>query len=189
AELHGWSSSHAHAQPLRFTLDGTEHRASASPDGPGAWRLTGSGVGARASESISASAASVCVEVIETGSGALQLSLDGRPTTLHFAADGARLFFLLDGDEHVLDDLGDAAPRAAGNGAADGRIAAPMNGRVVALHVREGEQVSIGQPLLALEAMKMEHNMLATRDGKVSALATALGTQVATGQLLLEITP
>jgi len=189
AELHGWSSSHAMAQPLRFTLDGTEHRAKASADGPDAWRLTGNGAGAGAGESISASAAPVRVTVVETSSGALQLSLDGGPAALHFAADGARIFFLLDGAEHVLDDLGDAPPRVAGNGAADGRIAAPMNGRVVALHVREGEQVSIGQPLLALEAMKMEHNMLATRDGKVSALATAIGTQVATGQLLLEITP
>jgi geranyl-CoA carboxylase alpha subunit len=155
------------------------HQARASADGPGAWRIAG-GAGA---------AASVRTEVLEAGTRTLQISLAGVPAALHFAADGARLFFLLDGAEHVLEDLGDAPPRVAGNGAADGRIAAPMNGRVVALHVREGEQVRIGQPLLALEAMKMEHNMLATRDGKVSALATALGTQVATGQLLLEITP
>ncbi|WP_200953810.1 biotin carboxylase N-terminal domain-containing protein [Duganella sp. Root336D2] len=178
AELHGWSSSHAHAQALRFTLDGAAHQARASADGRNAWHITSEG-----------SAVSMRVEVAEAGDGTVLLSLDGQPATLHFAADGARLFFLLDGREHMLDDLGDAAPQGAGNGAADGRIAAPMNGRVVALHVREGQQVSIGQPLLALEAMKMEHNMLATRDGKVALLATALGTQVATGQLLLEITP
>ncbi len=177
-ELQGWCSSHAYAQPLRFTLDGAVHQARASADGRNAWRIAGEGA-----------AAPMRVEVAEAGSGALRLSLDGQPAALQFAADSTRLFFLLDGIEHTLDDLGDAPPRAAGNGAADGRIAAPMNGRVVALHVREGEQVSIGQPLLALEAMKMEHNMLATRDGKVSALATAIGTQVATGQLLLEITP
>jgi len=185
-ELQGWSSSHAHAQPLRFTLDGTERHSRASADGPGAWRIGGAGE----SQNTSANGGGpVRAEVAEAGAGMLQLSLDGQPATLHIAADSTRLFFLLDGLEHVLDDLGDAPPRVASNGAADGRIAAPMNGRVVALHVREGEQVSLGQPLLALEAMKMEHNMLATRDGKVSALATALGTQVATGQLLLEITP
>jgi geranyl-CoA carboxylase alpha subunit len=178
AELHGWCSSHADPLPLHFTLDGAAHRSRATACGPGAWHI--------ASES---AAASVRVDVVDAGNGSLHLSLDGQPALLHFAADRARLFFLLDGVEHALDDLGDAPPRLAGNDAADGRIAAPMNGRVVALHVREGEQVSIGQPLLALEAMKMEHNMLATRDGKVSALATALGTQVATGQLLLEITP
>jgi len=178
AELRGWCSSHAHAQPLRFTLDGSVHQASASADGASGWRIASAGV-----------AASVHVALAEAGAGTLLLSFDGQPTTVRFAADGTRLYFLLDGIEHTLDDLADAPPRVTGNGAADGRIAAPMNGRVVALHVREGELVSTGQPLLALEAMKMEHNMLATRDGKVSALATAVGTQVATGQLLLEITP
>lgn len=178
AELRGWSSSHAHAQPLRFTLDGAAHQASASAEGANGWRIASAGA-----------AASVRVEVAEAGAGALLLSFEGQPAAVQFAADGARLHFLLDGIEHMLDDLAEAPPRVTGNSAADGRIAAPMNGRVVALHVREGEQVSTGQPLLALEAMKMEHNMLATRDGKVSALATAVGTQVATGQLLLEITP
>ncbi len=177
-ELQGWSSSQAHALPLRFTLDGSAHQARASAAGCNAWHIASEG-----------GAAPVRVEMTDLGGGTLRLSFDGQPAAVHVAAEGARLLFLLDGTEHVLDDLGDTPPRVAGNGAADGRIAAPMNGRVIALHVREGEQVSIGQPLLALEAMKMEHNMLATRDGKVSALATALGTQVATGQLLLEITP
>jgi len=178
AELHGWCSSHASAHPLRFTLDGAPQQARASADGSSVWRISSADA-----------AAPVRVDMAETSAGSLQLSLDGQPAVLRFAVDGARLFFLLDGTEHTLQDLADAPPRVAGNGAADGRIAAPMNGRVVALHVREGEKVSTGQPLLALEAMKMEHNMLATRDGTVSALATAIGTQVATGQLLLEITP
>ncbi|XLZ73159.1 biotin carboxylase N-terminal domain-containing protein [Massilia sp. SR12] len=181
-ELQGWCSSHALALPLRFTLDGAVQQARASADGPDTWRVA-----------CANSAAPVRIEVIDAvlnaGAGSLRLALDGEPATLHWAADGKRLFFLLDGADHALEDLGDAPPRVVGNGAADGRIAAPMNGRVVALHVRDGDQVSIGQPLLALEAMKMEHNMLATRDGKISSLATAIGAQVATGQLLLEITP
>ncbi|WP_229502910.1 acetyl/propionyl/methylcrotonyl-CoA carboxylase subunit alpha [Pseudoduganella guangdongensis] len=181
-ELQGWSSSHALAVPLRFTLDGAAQQARASADGRDTWRVT-----------CANAAAPVRAEIIDAvrdaGAGNLRLALDGEPATVHWAADGKRLFFLLDGVDHALDDLGDAPPRVAGNGAADGRIAAPMNGRVVALHVRDGDQVSSGQPLLALEAMKMEHNMLATRDGRISSLATALGAQVATGQLLLEITP
>lgn len=178
AELHGWSSSHAPVQPLRFTLDGAANQASVGADGPNAWNIASPGA-----------AASQRIEVADSGKGSLQLSIDGQPASLPFAADGNRLHFLLDGIEHTLEDLGDAPPHAAGSAAADGRIAAPMNGRVVALHVREGDQVSIGQPLLALEAMKMEHNLLATRDGKITSLATALGAQVATGKLLLEITP
>jgi len=176
-ELHGWSSSQAYAQPLRFTLDGAAQRAHASADGPGAWRVESS-----------AGATSARVEIAEASAGTLQLSLDGQPATLHFAADGAGLYFLLDGIEHTLHDLCDAPPRVAGNGAADGRIEAPMNGRVVALHVAPGEKVCAGQPLLALEAMKMEHSLLASRDGTIATLGAALGMQVATGQLLLEIT-
>ncbi len=176
-ELHGWCSSQAYAQPLRFTLDGAEQQGHASADGPDAWRVTGGD-----------SATPARAEITEAPPGTLQLSLEGQPATLHFAADGARLYFLLDGTEHTLHDLCDAPPRAAGNGAADGRIEAPMNGRVVALHVVQGEKVSAGQPLLALEAMKMEHSLLASRDGTVATLGAALGMQVATGQLLLEIT-
>ena len=176
-ELHGWCSSHAYAQPLRFALDGAEQQAQASAEGPDAWRVASGD-----------SATPVCAEINEAPPGTLHLSLDGQPATLHFAADGARLYFLLDGIEHTLHDLCDAPPRMAGNGAADGRIEAPMNGRVVALHVVQGEKVSAGQPLLALEAMKMEHSLLASRDGTVATLGAALGMQVATGQLLLEIT-
>jgi len=176
-ELHGWCSSQAYVQPLRFTLDGAEQQGHASADGPDAWRVTGGD-----------SATPARAEITEAPPGTLQLSLDGQHAALHFAADGARLYFLLDGIEHTLHDLCDAPPRVAGHGAADGRIEAPMNGRVVALHVVQGEKVSAGQPLLALEAMKMEHSLLASRDGTVATLGAALGMQVATGQLLLEIT-
>ncbi|SFG96307.1 geranyl-CoA carboxylase alpha subunit [Duganella sp. CF458] len=178
-ELQGWCSSHPYSLPLRFTLDGAACQVRASADGSGAWRIA-SGSGATPAR----------VDVAEAGTGTLQLSLDGRHAKLHFVADGARTHFLLDGVEHTLDDLGDTPPRkmGMGMGAAGGRIEAPMSGRVVSLHVAQGDKVSAGQPLLALEAMKMEHNLLATRDGTVAALGAALGMQVATGQLLLEIT-
>ena len=176
-ELHGWCSSHPYAQPLRFTLDGEARHVHASADGPTAWRVAAS-----------PGATPVRAGIVEASPGALQLSLGGQPATLHYAVDGVTLYFLLDGSEHSLRDLCDAPPRVAGNGAAGGRVEAPMNGRVVALHVKEGEKVSAGQPLLALEAMKMEHSLLASRDGTVGALGASLGMQVATGQLLLEIT-
>jgi geranyl-CoA carboxylase alpha subunit len=168
-ELLGWSSSHAYAMPLRFALDGNAMQAQASADGPQRWRIDGTLVG------VSSPAAGVLV-------------LDaGGTATLHYAADGGRLAFLWDGEDHLVEDLSDKAPRAANHGAGNSRIEAPMNGRIVALHVQRGDSVRAGQPLLAMEAMKMEHNMLAARDGKVGELHTGLGAQVATGQLLLEI--
>jgi 3-methylcrotonyl-CoA carboxylase alpha subunit len=47
--------------------------------------------------------------------------------------------------------------------------------------------VKAGEPLMVLEAMKMEHRIVATADGTVSALHFAAGDQVAQGAALLEI--
>ncbi|WP_342120766.1 acetyl/propionyl/methylcrotonyl-CoA carboxylase subunit alpha [Pseudoduganella sp. OTU4001] len=177
AELQGWSSSHPCAAPLRFMLDGADHQAQASADGASAWRIL----------SLDGAALPGSVSVEAPAPGTLLLSLDGPPASLSYAVDGASIAFLLAGQEHLLQDLTSLPPRAAGQGTGHGRIEAPMNGRIVALHVQPGDSVHAGQPLLAMEAMKMEHNMLAARDGKVGALYTALGAQVATGQLLIEI--
>jgi len=56
-----------------------------------------------------------------------------------------------------------------------------MPGRIVALLARPGEAVARGQPLLVLEAMKMEHTIAAPADGVVAELFYAVGDQVAEG--------
>ena len=62
-----------------------------------------------------------------------------------------------------------------------------MNGRVVAVLVAEGDTVAAGQPLLLLEAMKMEHVHLAPCAGQVAALHVSVGEQVAAQRVLAEI--
>jgi 3-methylcrotonyl-CoA carboxylase alpha subunit len=74
---------------------------------------------------------------------------------------------------------------AAPDVAVSGRILAPMPGKVVAVLTREGALVERGQPLLILEAMKMEHSILAPVDGTVSALRYAAGELVSEGAELL----
>ena len=69
----------------------------------------------------------------------------------------------------------------------DGLLRASMNGRVVALLAAEGDTVSAGQPLVTLEAMKMEHVHCAPRAGRVAALHVAVGTQVAARHIVAEI--
>ncbi|AUW59974.1 methylcrotonoyl-CoA carboxylase [Sphingobium sp. SCG-1] len=76
----------------------------------------------------------------------------------------------------------------AGAGAAsDGAILSPMPGRVIAVAVAAGEHVTKGQKLLTLEAMKMEHSLIAPFDGTVAALDTTEGAQVSEGMLLAQI--
>ena len=80
------------------------------------------------------------------------------------------------------------APRAAtAEPGGDGRVVAPMPGRVLALDVQAGQSVSIGDRLLVLEAMKMEHRLVAKVAGTVSAVHVAEGDQVGDGMMLVEI--
>jgi 3-methylcrotonyl-CoA carboxylase alpha subunit len=75
------------------------------------------------------------------------------------------------------------AVRGGGNGS----VPAPMNGRIVAIFVTQGEQVAAGARLAAMEAMKMEHNLTAPIAGTVAEILTAPGAQVAEGAVLLRI--
>jgi propionyl-CoA carboxylase alpha chain len=64
---------------------------------------------------------------------------------------------------------------------------APMPGKIVAIHVKPGDRVTNGQLVIILEAMKMEHRILAAADGTVREVRAHVGGQVEAGQLLLVI--
>jgi 3-methylcrotonyl-CoA carboxylase alpha subunit len=68
-----------------------------------------------------------------------------------------------------------------------GRLTAPMPGRIAQLHVKPGQTVKHGDTLLVLEAMKMEHSILAPRDGVVEAIGYAVGELVEEGVELLSL--
>ncbi|MBN9427583.1 MAG: acetyl/propionyl/methylcrotonyl-CoA carboxylase subunit alpha [Burkholderiales bacterium] len=70
-----------------------------------------------------------------------------------------------------------------------GRLTAPMPGKVIALLVARGARVTKGQPLLVMEAMKMEHTIHAPADGEVSEIRHAVGEQVDEGAQLIDFTP
>ena len=83
--------------------------------------------------------------------------------------------------------LGYAPPLAhAGDDVADaGLLTAPMPGKVIALLCDKGAKVRRGQPLVVIEAMKMEHTLSAPSDGEVTELPFAVGDQVAEGAQLV----
>ena len=62
-----------------------------------------------------------------------------------------------------------------------------MNGRVVAVLVKKGERVEAGQPVMTLEAMKMEHVHAAPVSGTVLAIDVSEGEQLMTGKIVVEI--
>jgi propionyl-CoA carboxylase alpha chain len=71
------------------------------------------------------------------------------------------------------------------SGATTGRPVSPVPGRIVALHVAEGDSVSAGDVLVTLEAMKMEHRILAPTDGVIGEVLCRVGDQVDAQQLLV----
>jgi 3-methylcrotonyl-CoA carboxylase alpha subunit len=69
----------------------------------------------------------------------------------------------------------------------DGRVTAPMPGKVIEVRVERGERVESRQPLVVLEAMKMEQVVTAPYDGGIRSVDVAVGDQVATGAVLVTL--
>lgn len=69
----------------------------------------------------------------------------------------------------------------------DGIARAPLNAKVSQISVVAGDVVAVGQSLMVLEAMKMEHHILASAAGQVKSVSVRMGDQVAPGQMLAEI--
>jgi len=101
--------------------------------------------------------------------------------------DGDDLHVFL-GGRHVTLTLVDVIAHA-GEEAAEGRMTAPMPGKVIAVHVRAGERVAKGAALLVMEAMKMEHSIVAPADGTVEEVLYGVGEQVTEGAALVAFAP
>jgi geranyl-CoA carboxylase alpha subunit len=72
-------------------------------------------------------------------------------------------------------------------GEADGKLRALMNGKVIAVMVGVGDEVQPGQPLVTIEAMKIEHVHTAAMAGRILAIHARTGEQVRARALLAEV--
>jgi geranyl-CoA carboxylase alpha subunit len=126
-------------------------------------------------------------EVDELGCDSIRFRVNGLTESARFFRDGDRLYFLHHGSHNSVHDLTLAAPAGATTGGSDGKVRAAMNGRIVAVLVKQGERVAAGQAVMTLEAMKMEHVHTAPVSGTVSAIDVAEGEQVTTGKIIVEI--
>jgi len=109
----------------------------------------------------------------------------------HFAAAvfplGAERYVFIDDGLHRLlriDPLEHAGQVSEGG---DAHLRAPMSGTIISVLVKQGDTVARGAPLLILEAMKMEHTIIALMAGTVAALHYREGEQVSEGADLIEV--
>jgi len=105
--------------------------------------------------------------------------------TLAVYAEGERITVFAPHGSLALHEVDPLAH--AGEGTAEGRLTAPMPGKVVAFLAQAGDKVKAGQPLAVMEAMKMEHTIASPRDGTVAELMYGVGDQVAEGGELLRL--
>ncbi len=128
------------------------------------------------------------IALIEKGHEYVRFQAQGKQASARFAfADGA-LHLEDRGASFRFDEIL-LHPSDAAETEGDGRLLAPMNGRIVAVLAQAGESVAKGQRLIVLEAMKMQHELAAGRAGTIARLAVKEGDQVATRQLLVALAP
>jgi biotin carboxyl carrier protein len=145
----------------------------------------------------------VAIDVVELPSGALQVSVEGRPVDVDVVPLGGQLSVRVDG--HVVDLTTEGSPPEIGAVASghrsyvrvesermraaeqakkstttkvDKTVRSPMPGRVVKVLVAKGDSVDVGQGLLVLEAMKMENEVRARAAGTIAAVHVAAGDTV-----------
>ena len=120
------------------------------------------------------------------GAGRWRLAQDGRVTLAEVGAAGDRRFVRLGTLDFVLTRERSGSTRRRERGAGGG-LESPMPGVVTRVMVAAGDTVKKGQPLLALEAMKMEHVIRAPAAGRVTRVLAKPGEMVNGGVALVEI--
>jgi geranyl-CoA carboxylase alpha subunit len=126
-------------------------------------------------------------EIDALGCDTIRFRSQGLAESASYFRDGDRLYLLHRGVTLAIRDLTLAAPAAAAATGSDGKVRAAMNGRVVAMLVKPGDKVTAGQPVMTLEAMKMEHVHAAPISGVIAAIDVVEGEQVTTGKIVVEI--
>jgi len=117
----------------------------------------------------------------------LVIAYAGRTVRFAYAADGPVTWLGRDGAAWAIGEAPPPALRGARAGSADGTVRSPMPGTILAVHVTAGDTVSAGQPVLVVEAMKMEHTVTAPLDGVITELTAKAGQQVSMDETLAVI--
>jgi biotin carboxyl carrier protein len=125
------------------------------------------------------------------GSTLHSLLLNGHSREMVIDREGDRVFVWLDGEKietTVRDEVSRAlASVLKGVVAGPSKVEAPMPGVVVSVPVKVGDVVAVGQPVVVVEAMKMQNELLAETAGVVDSIAVKPGQTVDRGAILVSI--
>ena len=117
-----------------------------------------------------------------------ELTCEGNSFAVGLVRTGNSIAVFADGRSFGF-EVPDPLVQADAAGVAANAIQAPMPGLVQQVFAQAGQAVTQGEPLLVLEAMKMEHRLCAPRDGVVLDVLAAVGDQVADGTVLVALEP
>jgi acetyl/propionyl-CoA carboxylase alpha subunit len=149
------------------------------------------------------------VDGLAPGGGAIKARIDGRDLSaeLSLLVDGSAMLTIgewrvrvhaIRRDDSILIAVGPlqfelmaGAGRAArrAHGLVSPEVVAPMPGKVLKILVKEGERVAAGQPLIVMEAMKMETTLAAESPAIVKKVRATVGRMVDHGDVLIELSP
>ena len=118
---------------------------------------------------------------IRVANHAIELWLEGSPPDVGVIADGRRFFAKVESERMRV------KAAAKGGSSSEGVVKSPMPGRVVRVSVAVGDEVAAGVPVVVVEAMKMENELVAPRAGKVKKVHVAAGATVDGGAPLVEL--
>ncbi len=170
----GWRLNTEHLSLLQFDV-GEPPAEIEVRGGPGGYRLGIGGTEVHADGRLS-------------DDGILEATLNGERLRVPLAWEGAALRIEVEGLEYAL-SLHDPLAGAAAGEAGGNRLMAPMPGKVVKVHVADGDEVARGAALMVLEAMKMEHTIVAPMDGTVAAVHYKEADLVEEGADLIDLEP
>jgi len=115
--------------------------------------------------------------------GSVIVNVDGSSKKAHIARSGDTWWVHIDGRSHEVF----FHEQGSHSSADEGSLKAPMPGTVLQVMTKEGQRVREGQHLMTLEAMKMEHKVLAPRKGEITKIHFSEGDRVDMGSPLVEI--
>lgn len=115
--------------------------------------------------------------------GRIMVQLDGRSRIAHSAKVGDVWWVHIDGHIFCIEKT----EAGSVDGDSDGGMTAPMPGKILEVKVADGQTVEAGELLLVMEAMKMEHRIVAPTGGVVARVNFSVGDQVQQGDVLVEM--